>query len=167
MRRGWRSSFNMTRRSWLASCLAARAAALNGKGEAFPAALHRYSDATTEMDVIRLTDSSNSSQLTAWYNRDIARSSGWMLFTSDRPGTPQVLRMDLKTGQMRQMTDAAALDPASVTLTPDNRAFCYFTARSLMISTLATGRERELYAIPEGWERCDGMSVGPDGTHAV
>jgi oligogalacturonide lyase len=37
----------------------------------------------------------------------------------------------------------------------------------LYISGLATLRERELYRIPEGWERCEGMSVGPDGTHAT
>jgi len=28
-------------------------------------------------------------------------------------------------------------------------------------------RERELYRVPEEWERSPGMSVGPDGTHAT
>jgi oligogalacturonide lyase len=28
-------------------------------------------------------------------------------------------------------------------------------------------RDRELYAIAEGWERCPGLNVGPDGTHAI
>ena len=61
--------------------------------------------------------------LTHIYNRNIARTSGWMLFACDRSGSPQAFRMDLKTGQTRQLTDAAALDESSLTLTPDNRSF--------------------------------------------
>jgi oligogalacturonide lyase len=75
--------------------------------------------------------------------------------------------MDLKTAQMKQLTDAEALDGSSLTLTPDNRSFCYFAGRGLWTSSLASLRERKLYEVPEGWERCPGMSVGPDGTHAV
>jgi oligogalacturonide lyase len=158
----------MTRRTCLASLLAAGAAIADGKkGELFPASLHRYSDPTTDLDVIRLTDPVYSSVLTAWYNRDIARSSGWMLLSCDRAGTPQVMRLDLKSGEMRELTDAPELDSSSVSLTPDNRAFCFFSGRSLFHSSFATSRERELYEIPEGWDRCAGMSVAPDGGHAV
>ena len=168
MRRQWRNSFTFTRRTWLATLLAAPAAWAQGKkGEAFQADLRRYSDPATELDVIRLTDPSYASVLPAEYNRAIARTSGWMLFCCDRAGSPQAFRLDLKTGETRQLTEAEALDGSSLTLTPDNRSFCYCAGRSLFISNLATLRERELYAIPEGWERCPGMSVGPDGTHAV
>jgi oligogalacturonide lyase len=52
-------------------------------------------------------------------------------------------------------------------MTPDNRSFCYFAGRSLYISSLSTLHERELYQIPEGWERCAGLNIGPDGTHAT
>jgi oligogalacturonide lyase len=168
MRREWRNSFTLTRRKWLATLLAAPAAwAESKKGEAFQADLRRYSDPTTELDVIRLTDPAYASVLPAEYNRDIARTSGWMLFCCDRSGSPQAFRMDLKTGQMRQLTDAEGLDGASLTMTPDNRSFCYCAGHSLFISNLATLHEHELYSIPEGWERCPGMSVGSDGTHAV
>lgn len=168
MRREWRNSFTFTRRTWLATLLATRAIWAQGKkGEAFQADLRRYSDPATELDVIRLTDPSYASVVPEEYNRAIARTSGWMLFCCDRAGSPQAFRLDLKTGETRQLTEAEALDGSSLTLTPDNRSFCYCAGRSLFISNLATLRERELYAIPEGWERCPGMSVGPDGTHAV
>jgi oligogalacturonide lyase len=168
MRRQWRNTFTLTRRTWLATLLAAPAAwAESKKGEAFQADLRRYSDPATELDVIRLTDPAYVSVLPAEYNRNIARTSGWMLFCCDRAGSPQAFRLDLKTGETRQLTDADALDASSLTLTPDNRSFCYCAGRSLFISNLATLREREIYSIPEGWERCPGISVGPDGTHAV
>jgi oligogalacturonide lyase len=168
MRRQWRNSFTLTRRNWLAGMLAAPAVwADSKKGETFQASLRRYSDPSTELDVIRLTDPAYASILSAEYNRSIARTSGWMLFCCDRSGSPQAFRMDLKTGETRQLTDANALDGSTLTLTPDNRSFCYGAGRSLFISNLATLRERELYGIPEGWEGRPGMSVGPDGTHAV
>jgi oligogalacturonide lyase len=156
-----------TRRSLLAAGLALPLAGQSRKGAEFPAESRRYADPATEIEVFRLTDPEYSSTLPAYYNRALTRNSGAMLFCSDRGGSPQAFRMDLKTAQMRQLTDAEALDGSSLTLTPDNRSFCYFAGRALWISNLTTLRERKLYEVPEGWERCPGMSVGPDGTHAV
>ena len=168
MRREWRNRFPLTRRTWLAALLAARRGWSEGKkGETFQPGLRRYSDPTTELDVIRMTDPSYTSVLTAEYNRDIARGNGWMLFCCDRSGSPQACRMDLQTGETRQLTDAGGLDGSSLTMTPDNRSFCYCANRSLFSSSFANLHERELYKVPEGWERCPGMSIGPDGTHAA
>jgi oligogalacturonide lyase len=89
-----------------------------------------------------------------------------MIFCCDRGGTPQALRMDLKSGESRDLTEAEDLDGSSLTLTPDNRQFCYFAGRGLYISSVG-GRSRPLYEVPGDWERCPGLSVGPDGTHAT
>jgi oligogalacturonide lyase len=132
----------------------------------FPAEVKRYEDPTTDLDVYRLTDPANASTLPAYYSRSIARNSGSLLFCCDRSGTPQAFRLDLKTGESKELTEAEDLDGSSLTLTPDNRSFCYFAGRSLYISPMA-GRARPLYQVPEGWERCPGMNVGPDGTHAT
>jgi oligogalacturonide lyase len=119
------------------------------------------------MEVYRLTDPAYSSTMPAYYNRAIARSSAWMLFCCGRGGSPQAFHMDLKNGQTRQLTEAEELDGASLALLPDNRSFCYFAGRSLHIANLATPRERKLYQVPEGWDRGAGMSVAPDGMHAI
>ncbi|HWC96285.1 MAG TPA: oligogalacturonate lyase family protein [Candidatus Sulfopaludibacter sp.] len=158
----------MTRRGFVMAGMAgACLGAENQKGAAFPAAWKKYSDPTTDLDVFRLTDPEYASVLTAPYNRAIARNSAWMIFSGDRGAGLQAYRIDLKNGEGRQLTQTEGLDPASLTLTPDNRSFCYFAGRSLYISSVAAMRERELYKVPEGWERCAGMSVGPDGTHAT
>lgn len=160
--------FRLSRRSCLFTLLASPAAlTANTKGENFSGEARRYSDPTTEFDVIRLTDPGYASTLPAYYNRAIARTSGWMIFCCDRSGSPQAFRMDLKTGQTRQLTDVKDLDGLSLTLTPDNRAFCFAAGRQVFHSSLTTLRERALYEIPEGWDRGAGFSVGPDGTHAM
>ena len=164
----YRNMQGWTRRSFLATGLASAAWASDGrKGAIFPSAIHRYADPTTELDVFRLTDPAHASVLPASYNRAIARNSSWILYGCDRDGTAQAFRLDVKTGESKQLTDAEGLDVRSLTLTPDNRSFCYFAGRSLYQLSLATQRERELYEVPEGWERCAGMTVGPDGTHAT
>jgi oligogalacturonide lyase len=156
----------MERRSFLAALAAFRLAGQSLKLK-IPSELRRYSDPTTELDVFRLTDPEHASILPAWYNRAVARNSASLLFSSDRTGSMQAFRMDLKSGEAHQITEAADLDPSSLTFTPDNRSCVYFAGRSLFIAGLSSFRERELYRVPEGWERAHGMSVGPDGTHAT
>jgi oligogalacturonide lyase len=69
---------------------------------------------------------------------------------------------------MKQLAQNESLDGASLTLTPDNRSFCFAAGRSIwMAPTTGAVKERELYRIPEGWDRVGGMSVGPDGTHVT
>lgn len=158
----------ISRRAFLVSGMAAAGLMAEGpKGASYPSAWHRYSDQLTELEVYRLTEPSFSSTLPAYYNRAIAKNSGFLLYGCDRSGSAQAFRMDLKTGATKQLTEVEDLDASSLTLTPDNRQFCYFAGRSLFITMLATLREHELYKVPEGWERCAGMTVGPDGTHAT
>lgn len=159
----------ISRRSFLVSGLAAvpLLAAEGPKGASYPSDWRRYADPTTELEVFRLTDPAYSSLLPAYYNRAIAKNSAWMLYASDRAGSLQAFRMDLKNGANKQLTDVENLDASSLTLTPDNRSFCYFAGRSLYIANIGTLHEREIYQVPNGWERSPGMTVGPDGTHAT
>jgi oligogalacturonide lyase len=157
----------MTRRSLLLSGIAASRLLAQQKGASFASDSERYADPLTELDVYRLTKPDYSSTMTAYYNRGIARNSGWMLFCCDRTGSPQGFRLDLKNGETKQLTQIEGLDGATLTLTPDNRSFCYFAGRSLCIAAVSGARDHELYKIPEGWERGAGMCVGPDGTHAT
>jgi oligogalacturonide lyase len=127
----------------------------------------RYPDPTTEFEVIRLTSLEYASQMTAYYTRSIARHNGFLLFSCDRPGSLQAFRMDLKTGQLKQLTHASALDAESVSLMPDERSFCYFDGPALHQMTIGSLRDREIYRVPEGWKRTAGMSISSDGLRAV
>jgi oligogalacturonide lyase len=128
--------------------------------------MKRYSDPATDFDVYRFTDPAYSSTLAAAYNRAIAHNNTFMLFCCDRSGSPQAFRLDLKSGETKELTAVEDLDGSSLTLTPDSRSFCFFASRSLFVSLIG-GRPRELYTIPDGWERTAGLSVGPGGAHAT
>lgn len=153
-----------TRRAFLALA-AAPVAAQSRKGTAFPTDWKRYSDPATELMVYRLTDPAWSSYLPS--RRAAARRGNFLLFACDRTGSPQAFRMDLKTGETRQLTEAKALDPASLTLAPDERTFLYFDGPVLKRLDLGNLREKDVYNVAQGWERCPGLSISDDGRSAA
>jgi oligogalacturonide lyase len=169
----YRSAFSnrSTRRSFVLSGFAAAGALASDsssqKGQTSESEWVRYIDSATEFQVYRLTDPAYSSTLPATYNRVITRNSSTLLYCSERSGTPQAFRMDLKSGDTVQLTDRKELDGSSLALLPDGRSFCYFADRTLYLTSIGTLRERPIYTIPEGWERCEGLSIGADGGHVM
>jgi Tol biopolymer transport system component len=157
-----------TRRAMLSSwaALTARAASPE-KSQAFPSERVRFADRATEFLVLRLTDPSHSCFLPACYGRAVSRHSAFLLYWSDRTGSPQGFRMNLKTGESQQVTAAHDLDGSSLALLPDDRGFCYFDGPSLRLVTLSNLREREVYRVPDGSTRGPGFSVAPDGSRAL
>src|SRR5438876_11987221 len=104
----------LTRRFFFSGLAAARLIAASTKGTAFPPDTRRYPDPTTELEVFRLTDPAYSSMMPAYYDRAITRNSAVMLFCCDRDGSPQAFRLDLKTGQEKQLTQTKELDGSSL-----------------------------------------------------
>src|SRR2546421_6791305 len=149
----YHSLMRATRRGFLAAMASSTLQAELDKGKSFPSEWKRYQDPATEFDVYRLTDPAFSSYLPAHYNRALSRRHGFLLFSSDRAGSRQAVRMDLKTGECRQLTQAKELDGNSLSLLPGDGAFCFFDGPSLRQANLATLRDREMYRIPDGWSR--------------
>jgi oligogalacturonide lyase len=133
----------------------------------FEAEVERYPDPVTEIQVYRLTDPSYTSILPGRYNRLISRNSATLLYCSDRTGSPQAFRMDLKTGDSQQLTESEDLDGNSLALLPDSRSFCFFAGRTLYAAGLGTLRERPIYTAPEGWELANAPHVMLDGAHVL
>lgn len=127
------------------------------KGQTFEAEVYRYLDEATEFQVHRLTDPSYSSMLPGPSSSAISRNSGALLYCSDRSGSPQAFRLDLKSGNQQQLTDRKDLAGRSLTLLPDSRSFCFLAGRILYLSSLGNLHERPVYAVPEGWEPEGGL----------
>ncbi|MDQ6678630.1 MAG: oligogalacturonate lyase family protein [Acidobacteriota bacterium] len=128
-------------------------------GAVLPSELRRYPDPATELEVFRLTAPEHTSFLP---RRSTSRRGNFLLFANDRSGTMQAYRMDLKTGESRQLTEAAALDPATLSLLPDDRGFLYCDGASLRLAQW-NGREREICPAEV---RLGGIQVSDDGQHA-
>jgi oligogalacturonide lyase len=137
------------------------------KGGLFAADRRRYPDPATEFEILRLTDPAYTSRLPAYYARGVARRGNFLLYSADRPGTAQAFRMDLKSGESRQLTDAAALDAASPSLAADERTFCYLDGDTLRQVSLSSLRERELYRSSAGFAPAGGVALTEDGLFAL
>jgi hypothetical protein len=150
----------MRRREFLTLAAASCCWAENApwRSEVLPSESKRYSDPTTEFPVTRLTAPTFNSYLTAPQNRAIGRN--FMLFSSDREGKLDVYRLDLRSGQQRRLTQAQALDPASLALLPDDRGFCYVDGPSLRWMNLGTFKEHEVYRAEPPYERLGDISLG-------
>jgi oligogalacturonide lyase len=119
------------------------------------------------LEVYRLTEPAYASTLPAHYNRAISRRNTFLLYASDRTGSQQAFRLDLKSGESRQLTEARDLDPSSLCLTPNEGSFCYFDGPVLREVRLSNLREREIYSIPGGWERSAGCSLTRRGDRVL
>jgi oligogalacturonide lyase len=156
-----------TRRSFTAAIAAIFASRAPGKEQVYPDDRRRFLDPATEFEIVRLTDPSHSSHLPGCYGRAISRRGDQLYFSSDRPGSFQAFRMDLRSGVSVQLTETKALDPQTLTLLPEERSFCYFSAGRLMISSARSPKERELYSTTSGWKHGRGFTVSDDGLYGA
>jgi oligogalacturonide lyase len=161
MRQRW------TRRSVLRGLAGMTLPAAAQNRASLPSESVRYTDPATEFSVVRLTSPDYSSSLPPYSSDAAGRSGAGLIYCSDRTGVWQVYRMDLKTGQSQQLTEAAALDTSSVCQLFDERSVCYFDGPSLRQANLSSLRTREVYRVPEGWSRGRGLCISGDGIHAT
>jgi oligogalacturonide lyase len=153
-------------RRWFLFSVAASCAAQNPvKGRVFPSVAVRYLDPATEFVVTRLTDPQFNSYLPATGNRVV--TSRGLLYASDATGKWEALRMDLKTRESRQLTDASNLDPASLAFLPNERAFHHFDSGRLIETIPSNFKAREIYRVPDGFEKTRGAAYSEDSQRAV
>ena len=137
------------------------------RGLVFPSEVQRYADPATEFPVFRLTSPAHASWLPAYYNRAISHRGYYLVYANERSGSTQAYRMDLKTGQSHQLTNEAGLEPATLTLMPDEKSICCLTGGALQLINIANLRPRTVYSIPDGYEAGPGFSVNDDGNYAL
>lgn len=160
MRQQW------TRRGVLALCAAPRLVAAT-RGQTFAAERVRFADPSTENEVHRLTNPAYASFLPPSFNRSSSSKGGFVIYASDRVGALQAYRLDVRSGESRLLTEAAALDPQTLMLTADERSVAYFDGDELKLTPIGAGRDRTLGRVSEGWKRSRGMSIADDGIYAA
>jgi oligogalacturonide lyase len=157
----------LNRRRFVCSFAAAGIGYAAGRGQVNPSEIHRYADAATEFNIFRLTDPVHQSWLPGYSGRAVSRHGNFLIFSSDLSGSVQAYRMDLKTGQSRALTEAEHLDAGSLTLTPDERGFCFLDGGSLFLINLSNLRSRAIYRPPDGAGPASGLSLSDDGLYAA
>lgn len=157
----------ITRRRFVVSLAGAGACLAADKPGTYPSEIKRYADEATENIVVRLTDPAHQSWLPAGYNRPISKKTEFLIHASDRSGSVQAYRLDLKSGQSRILTEGADLVMGSLTLAPDEREFAYLSGRTLYMGHTNAVRSREVYRAEEGFQFGSGFSLSEDGLVAA
>lgn len=154
-----------TRRTALAWLTAApAAAAVVDRSTVLPSDSKRFLDAATENPFIRLTDPAYSSHLPPSSARPFLQRGNALLYTSDRGGSWQAYRMDLKSGQSRQLSKCEALNPEGVALSPDERTLYLIDGDELKQITVGSQRERVMDRREAAWKFGDTLAVSEDGS---
>ena len=153
-----------SRRWFLCAVPVGCSVALAEKNKPAPSALFRYSDASTEFQVVRLTDPSFTSLLPAHFARAVPKRGNFLLYASDSTGQMEAFRMESKGGITRQLTELEGLYPASLTLTPDERNFCCVAGDKLLHVGLGNEKVREVCQLSVGFE-CTGFGLAEDGLY--
>jgi len=157
----------VNRRVFLASLAGAGGCLAAPKGEVLASEFKRYADAATEFFVYRLTDPSHQSWLPSPYGHAVSHRGNYLIYASDRTGSMQACRLELKGGQSHVLTDASALVHDSLTLTADERSICYVDGPSLVMANLANLRAREVYRVSEGFTAGRGFGLSEDGLNGA
>ncbi len=113
--------------------------------------------------MVRLTDPAFASGMTAPHLRQFGRRGDFLIHWSARAGSVQAFHLDLKLGASRQLTDAASLDPLSLSLSPDEKSISYFDGAELCETALTGLRTHLAYQIPSGARRT-GITAAADGS---
>jgi len=127
--------------------------------------IRRYLDASTEAEVLALSDPSNASFLPHHYNRSVSSRNGFIVYSTETTNGIQALRLDVKGGATRVVTTAAAMNPKSLALSPDDKNLYFADAAQLVVASMSGGKPRELYkaSSPDVFHK--GISLSEDGAN--
>lgn len=124
----------------------------------------RYADPSTEFDVFRLTSPEYDSLLPVTPARAIDRRSRALLYATNRTGSWQPWTIELGNGRPRQLGAVENFNPASLTLSSDDR-LAYFTAGpSLSSLQLSAPGTRDLAQLRDGFQLSGPLAPSEDGT---
>jgi oligogalacturonide lyase len=135
-----------------------------GKGETLPADWGKYDDPSTEFEVLRLTRPSYASHLPTPPGRAVSRHSEFAILATDRSGSLQLQRVDLKSGRSHILTAASHLHPSAFSLSADERAVYYLDGAGVFSVALASLHVSQLWDASLPPEALSSLAASEDGT---
>lgn len=140
--------------------------AFSQKGATLAPDWSRFPDAATEFQILRLTSPDYESRLAPVPAHIFSRNSKDLVFASTRTGKWQAHRLELGSGQSRQLSQAETLDPESVAFLPDDRGVTWWDGQRLILAQGNHEKESELARARDGWTRNAPAIFTEDATSA-
>lgn len=113
--------------------------------------------------MVRLTNPTFASGLAATHHRQFTRRGEALIYWSERDGTRQLYRLDLRSGESKQLTNAALLDVTNFALSADDRSLYFFDGPVLQSLPLSTLKAHDIYRISSG-AAPGGFAIESDGS---
>jgi oligogalacturonide lyase len=125
----------------------------------------QFQDPLTETIITRLTAPASAAYLPQPENRFVSTKDKFLVISSNRGGTFAPHQVDLRTGVVRQLTEAAKLDPKSLFLDAGERNLLFLDGGDLRAYSFANKRVRTLTQgvdtfTAAGDFRADGKTAG-------
>ncbi len=153
------------RRSFLTALGATGASLGADKTPVSPSELRRLRDPATEFELVRLTDPRKCQAfLPPAPLRSVSRNNNSLLYCSDRSGSVQVWRMDLKNGESHLLSPGAPVLPDSVTFLPDDRFWAFADAER--VNVVRGNKLKTVYRAEGQWRISGQLAIGDDASLA-
>lgn len=158
----------LSRRTFAASALGAMIAP---RLRAQFSPIRRFTDPSTEIEMLCLSDPGRASYLPFSYNRSSSSRQNFVIYSmadANNGEAPQAYRLELKGGILKPLTTATALHPRALALSPDDKTL-YFADGDRLFATSASGlaKPRELYKASSEAAFRQGFSLAEDGGSIV
>jgi oligogalacturonide lyase len=137
------------------------------KGDRYPNTIEKYRDPDTGREVWRLTSPQVLSTHPYFYFNCIAKDNSFAVFGSDLSGSRQFYRIDLKSGELTQLTDVPKAVVYQACLSLDDKTLIFATADTVQKLDMDTLECEVLYELGEAWWANKTFGVTPDCTHVV
>ena len=143
-------------------------------GATFKPEWKEYADRVSGVRVRQLTDWMGHSNHRYFTHPNWFEEGRKVLFASDRNNARDLFWLDLETGGIVQVTDAASMDPSgqgrvsrfAMEANPTQPEACFWLGRALYAVHLETFAVRRLFEAPEGYKSCN-VSLTADGRFAI
>jgi oligogalacturonide lyase len=110
---------------------------------------------------VRLTSPAFASGLPAPQLKMFTRRADALIYWSERDGSRQLYRLDLKNGESKQLTETASLDVSAFSLSPDDKYIFFFDGQALQSLSNGASRPREVHRASGA---IGGFTVAADGS---
>lgn len=152
----------MKRREFLgALAVSARA---EGRGAWLPAERRKFKDEVTGREIWQATTVKENYNL-YFTCQSFTAGNRELVFVSSRTGKGELFLMDMKSGRLRQLTQAQT-GVGYATVCQQTNSICYADNNAVWWMDIASLEARKIYQVPEGY-RSDSLSVDDAGRYAV
>jgi oligogalacturonide lyase len=126
-----------------------------------------YRDNETGRIVTKLTTDKFLNHHPYFYNKMITNDNRSLIFSSNRDGLRNLYKLDLISGETKQLTEGENISDFSPILTNDNKHLVFCRGERIILMDIVSLEEEVIYETPKGWVSGENPSISSDNRYLV